>query len=34
MAIKLNSGRQEVINARLKVSLGTDKDVAVQGVFP
>ena len=34
MAISLNSGRQEVIAARLKVSLGTGNDVDVQGTFP
>lgn len=34
MAIKLNSGRQEIINARLKVSLGTGGDVLAQGIYP
>lgn len=34
MAITLNSGRQEVIGARLVVSLGTGNDVSSLGTFP
>lgn len=29
-----SSGRQEVISARYKISLGTDNDIEVQGSYP
>lgn len=34
MAITLNSGRQEVIGARVVVSLGTGNDVSAIGTYP
>jgi hypothetical protein len=34
MAIKLNTGRQEVITARVSWTFGTGADIAVQGVYP
>jgi hypothetical protein len=34
MAIKLNTGRQEVITARVTWTFGTGKDIAATGAYP
>jgi hypothetical protein len=34
MTIKLNTGRQEVITARVAWTFGTGADVAIQGAYP